>query len=151
MEANPNQADQSPEISLEPNAKELAAMEERVSADAIARMKSNEASAEKGVQAESTNILGLAAQGREKLLAQMRQHTEANKPKEYVPPPMTERQLSQRELEFAAGRKSQERAVAQEAGRPQPKQDVSEGFTTPVHRPGDFVPGINSKDPAITR
>lgn len=56
---------------------------------------------------------------------------------EYVPPPRTERQQAQLEAEMAAGRRATERATAQQAVRPQPVRDRTEGTNTPVYRPGD--------------
>lgn len=67
-------------------------------------------------------------------------------PAEPAPPPaMTERQKSQIELEMEAGRRAVARHAAQAAHRPQPKPDPTEGKTTPVFRPEDYVPNLNSK------
>ncbi len=89
---------------------------------------------------EFVSIAGLAAQGREKLLDALRAHAEKPKPV-YVPPPMTERQLSAREQELEAGRNAVARAKAQADARPQPAADpVKEGFSTKVYRPGQSVP-----------
>ena len=91
----------------------------------------------------------LASQGHDALLEAFRKHREKPVPV-YTPPPLTERQLSARELEFEAGRKSVARAAAQQASRPVPPRDPAE-ITTPVFRPGDHVPGMYSKDPAASR
>lgn len=147
MEANPNQTEQAPEpIAL--TAKEEAAAEERQAAAAIAAREAQNASAPPD---DEVNIVNLASKGYDALHEAMRK-VNAHKPKPYVPPPMTARQLSNREEELEAGRRAVARATEQLANRPAPPNEVvKEGFTTPMHRPNDFVPGINSKDPAITR
>jgi hypothetical protein len=126
-----------------PTAKEMAAVEEINAARIKKQVELEQAEAERQ-NAEPVSIIGLAAQGREVLLEQLRQHAERSKPKEYVPPPRTERQMTQLQEELEAGRRTQQRAEAQQASRPVPKKDVSEGFTTPAYRPGDLVP-----DPTI--
>jgi hypothetical protein len=86
------------------------------------------------------------AQGYEGLEAQMKRQAEAAKPREYVPPPRTARQMSALEEELEAGRKTQQRAQAQleEAQRLRAAhaaaEAAKEGFTTPVYRPNDLVP-----------
>lgn len=146
QEASPEaQAEQN-----EPTAKALAQAEEANIARALALSRKNQEEAAAAGQ-EPVSIIGLAAQGREALLDGLRQHNERAKPVEYIPPPRTPRQMAQLEAELAAGRKTQQRAAEQLAHRPAPERDRNEGLTTPVHRPGDFVPGLNSKDPAITR
>lgn len=59
--------------------------------------------------------------------------------KEYVPPPRTERQMSQLEEELEAGRRRVAFNEAQQAARPpRPKAEVAaEGSTVPVMRPND--------------
>lgn len=71
----------------------------------------------------------------------------ANQPPPPPPPPpeMTQRQRTQIELEMEAGRKAVARHTAQQAHRPQPKPDPTEGKTTPVFRPEDYIPNLNSK------
>lgn len=119
-----------------PTAKEIAALE---AASANQRRADIAAMAQQG---EPVSLLNVAAKGRDALAEQFREHARktAENKKAYVPPPMTERQLSNREEEMAAGRKAVERAQAQKDSRPMPKADVKEGFTTPVYRPGDVVP-----------
>lgn len=101
-------------------------------------------------QQEPVSVIGLAAQGMDVLHDALRKHAAQTAPKPYTPPPMTERQLSQREAELEAGRRAQQKAQAQFDSRPIEKPAPNEGFTTPVHRPGDFVPNLNSRDPAIS-
>ena len=74
----------------------------------------------------------------------------ANQPPPPPPPPpqMSARQRSQIEEEMEAGRRSVARHAAQQASRPQPKPDPTEGKTTPVFRPEDYVPNMNSKSDA---
>lgn len=85
-------------------------------------------------------IIELAAGGYEELHAAMKRHGE-NKPKEYIPPPRTERQMSQLEEELEAGRRAQQKAQAQYDSRPILQADPhKEGFTTPVYRPDGMVP-----------
>jgi len=112
--------------------------EEKIMADKI---KAAEAVGDKNVEPEEfVSIAGLAAQGREKLLDTLRAHADKPKPV-YVPPPMTERQLSAREQELEAGRRAVKKAEEQLALRPQPVADPkTEGFSTPAHRPNNMVP-----------
>lgn len=134
MEANPNQAAPSAE-KTGPTDKERAALEEQQSASAHAAAKAADEHSE-----EPLKIVNLAGKGYDELHDAMRKAAEANRKKEYVPPPMTERQLSLREEELEAGRRAVARAKEQQANRPAPKADLKEGFTTPVHRPGNVVP-----------
>jgi hypothetical protein len=132
--------DKSPEASAEligPTAKQLAAAEEE---NAVRARKLIELQNEQGASQEPVSVIGLAAQGREALLEGLRQHAARSKPKEYVPPPRTERQMSALEEELEAGRRAQQKAEAQQASRPVPPADPKEGFTTPAYRPGDRVP-----------
>lgn len=64
------------------------------------------------------------------------------------PPEMTQRQRTQIEEEMEAGRRAVSRHAAQQANRPQPKPEPTEGKTTPVFRPEDYVPNMNSKSDA---
>jgi hypothetical protein len=134
--------DKSPEASAEPitltgTSKQLAAAEEE---NAVRARKLIELQNAQGTEAEPVSVIGLAAQGREALLEGLRQHAERSKPKEYVPPPRTERQMSALEEELEAGRKAQQKAEAQQASRPVPARDPAEGSSVPVYRPGDMVP-----------
>lgn len=56
--------------------------------------------------------------------------------------PATPRQLNQTQLEMAAGQRAVARHQQQEAARPRPvvKPDPTQGTTTPVFRPADYVP-----------
>lgn len=84
-------------------------------------------------------LVSVMAKGRAYLEQKFREH--AAKPKvEYVPPPMTAGMRERIEEEQAAGRRVVEKHAAQQAARPAPPRDPSEGFTTPVYRPGDVVP-----------
>lgn len=148
MEANQEQPTQADQGAFGLSAKELAAAEEARSAQLKQATDKEQAEAATANQ-EPVSIIGLAAQGREVLLDALRRHNERAKPKEYVPPARTARQQETLEAELAAGRRTQEKAEAQQASRPPPEKSRNEGFTTPVHRPGDFVPNLNSRDPAI--
>jgi hypothetical protein len=140
QEASQEKAPPEAEAQIGPTAKEMAAVEELNSARIKAQVARDQEAAEAKAQ-EPVSIIGLAAQGREVLLDQLRQHAERTKPKEYVPPPRTARQMSQLEEELEAGRRSQARAQAQYDARPVEKADLNkEGFTSPVYRPNDMVP-----------
>jgi hypothetical protein len=67
----------------------------------------------------------------------------------YVPPAPTERQQTTIDAEMAAGQRRVAHFAAIERARVQLAPNPNEPVNTPVHRPADFVPGINSKDPAI--
>jgi len=117
------------------------ALDEQVAAAMEGRPTSN---APVEIPEPEISLAAIASQGRDALLEAMRKHAE-KKPAPYVPPPMTERQLSRREEELEAGRRAVARAQAQQAMRPVPTEDrTKEGYTTPVYRPGDAVP-----DPTI--
>lgn len=96
------------------------------------------------------SIAGLASQGRDRLLDTLRDHRlrQQHEAEAYKPPPMTERQMSQTQLEMEAGRAAQQRHQEMQDAAPARPRDKSEGYSTPVHRPNNFVPGINSRDPA---
>jgi hypothetical protein len=135
-----DQAEQTKEAQAEPigpTAKQLAAAEEE---NAVRARRLIELQNSQGTEPQPVSVIGLAAQGREALLEGLRQHAAHSKPKEYVPPPRTARQMSQLEEELEAGRRSQEKAQAQLDARPIPPRDPKEGFTTPVFRPNDVVP-----------
>lgn len=123
--------------------REAAALEEQLAAERIAQARAmNEAAAEaKPAPAPEETMGSLASKGRDALLERLRaREAEKNVPS-YVPPPRTERQLSQLELEMEAGRRAVAKHQAQLAARPNPPANhVKEGFSTPVYRPGDVVP-----------
>lgn len=123
---------------IELTAKQMAEAEAVNAQRARALMEQRNAEAEKSE--EPVSIIGLAAQGREVLLDGLRKHAEQSKPKEYIPPPRTPRQMEALQEELEAGRRAQQRAQDQLAARPAPERDPNEGFTNPVHRPGDVVP-----------
>lgn len=65
----------------------------------------------------------------------------SNKPKPApVPPPIPPALLDQRHAEMEAGRKMVAHHNSLKALRPQPKANSNEGTTTPVFRPGDYIP-----------
>lgn len=133
---------------IELTAKQLAAVEEANAARVIAQQKADEqrAAAEKPPE----TIIGLAAQGREVLLDRLRAHAAKEKKPDYVPPPMTDRQKSALQEEMQAGARAVAKAQAQSHRASHPLlPQPNEPLTTPVHRPGEFVPGLNSKDPAL--
>lgn len=142
MEKNDSPAATTAEASAEPTgptAKEMAAAEEQNLARVKAIIERQQAEAEARA-VEPISIIGLAAQGMDALHDAIRQHNEQSAVKEYIPPPRTERQMSQLEAELEAGRRAQQKAEAQQAARPVPPRDPNEGFTNPVHRPNDMVP-----------
>ncbi len=71
-----------------------------------------------------------------------------NKPKE-VPPPAQRTAAMDKQLneEIEAGRAAVARAEAQKVNRVPPPPDLTVGFQ--VHRPGNFVPGMFSRDPSM--
>ena len=72
-----------------------------------------------------------------------------NQPKpEYVPPKPTPRQAEKIKQEMEAGAKRTAYFQEQEKLRQQIPPDPNEPTNTPVFRPKEFVPNINSKDPA---
>lgn len=64
------------------------------------------------------------------------------KPPVYVAPPLPPGIAEKTRLEIEEGRKRNAMAEEAKATRPQPKPDKTEGTTTPVFRPGDFVPNM---------
>lgn len=122
-----------------PTAKALAEAEEQNMARRVALAKQNQEEAEKG-EMLSQSTLSAAAKGRDALKQAFEAQKERNKPKPYVPPPRTERQMTALQEELEAGRRTQAKAQEQYDNRPQPTPDPNEGFTTPVHRPNDAVP-----------
>lgn len=134
------------EVQTGPTAKEMAAAEEAnlARAKAIIDRQQEQAAAQAGEDTRPT-LIGLAAQGMDALHDAIRAASEVN-PEPYIPPPRTERQMTQLEQELEAGRRAGLRAAEQaEIGRVararQTAEDkAKEGFTTPVYRPDDMVP-----------
>jgi hypothetical protein len=144
--------DQAPEASPEaagPTAKQLAAIEEENASRLIRQANANAQRAEHEQPAEK--LIGLAAQGRQVLMDKLRAHAQKPPAPPYVPPPMTERQKQQLKEEMEAGAKRVAVAAASQirASHPTLPQTPDDQRITPVHRPGEFVPGLNSKDPLI--
>lgn len=133
-----------------PTAKEMAAIEELNSARIKAQIEREQAIAE-GAARETPTLIEVAAQGMDALHEALRQRSQ-EAPPPYVPPPRTERQMSQLQEELEAGRRAQQRAEAQQASRPVEKADLNkEGFTTPAYRPNNMVPDpVTGKLGAIT-
>ena len=150
----PTDQDQAEQTKVEeapgPTAKQMALVEEANAKRVVDQMRANELRAERENRPVE-NLLGLAAKGRDALLQGLRKHTQEAAPPPYVPPPMTDRQKMALREEMEAGAKAVAKAAAQRAHHPTlpPPKDNNEGLTNPVHRPGDFVPGLFSKDPAI--
>lgn len=86
-------------------------------------------------------IAEAASRGRDGLREALakRQKQIADEPK-YTPPPRTERQMSALEAEMDAGRRANARHAAQQAARPAPPADKTEGSVTPVKVDGTHVP-----------
>ncbi len=139
QEKNPAKAREETVDPSELTAKALAAAEEQNSLR-LKKLKDREQALAAEADEEPVSIIGLAAQGREVLLEELRAHAAKTKPAEYIPPPRTPRQMQALQEELEAGRQSQAKAQAQFDSRPVPKKDVSEGFTVPVYRPNDMVP-----------
>lgn len=134
------------EVQTGPTAKEMAAAEEANLARAKAIIdRQQEQAAAQAVEDTRPTLIGLAAQGMDALHDAIRAASEV-KPEPYIPPPRTERQMTQLEQELEAGRRAGLRAAEQaEIGRVararQAAEDkAKEGFTTPVYRPDDMVP-----------
>lgn len=138
------------EVQSGPTAKEMAAVEEINSARIKAQIEREQAVAENSAR-ESPTLIEVAAQGMDALHAAILARSQ-EVPPPYVPPPRTERQMSQLQEELEAGRRAQQRAEAQQASRPVEKTDMGkEGFTTPVYRPDNMVPDpMTGKMGAIT-
>lgn len=71
----------------------------------------------------------------------------AAKPVEQAPPAPSPRQAERTNAELEAGRRRVAYAAEQASNRPRVVRDKTEGSTTPVYRPGDHVPNLDSKDP----
>lgn len=126
------------EVQAGPTAKEMAQVEEINAARNKARIEREQALAE--AKPEGPTLIEVAAQGMD-ALHQAIQLRSQEMPPPYVPPARTERQMAQLQEELDAGRRTQQRAEAQQASRPVEKADVGkEGFTTPVYRPDNMVP-----------
>lgn len=121
----------------EPTAKQMAEMEALNAERARKQVELHNAAAER---ADPVPIADIAARGYDALHEAFRRHNEQNKPKEYVPPPRTERQMTALQEELEAGRRTQARAQAQQDARPPTPPNPNEGFTTPAYRPGNLVP-----------
>jgi hypothetical protein len=65
-------------------------------------------------------------------------------------PQRTERQQQTLEAEIAAGKRRLAHFEAQEKARKQIPPDPNDPKPTPVFRPKEFVPDINSKDPSLS-
>ena len=131
-----------------PTAKEMAAAEEQNAARRKALIERQQRMAEAGV-VDDVPLVSVAAQGMDALHPAIQ--ARSNIPVEpYIPPPRTERQMTQLEAELAAGRRAQQRAQAQQdianeaRARAAAEEAAKNGFTTPVYRPNDVVP-----DPTI--
>lgn len=137
-----------------PTAKQMAKVEEENSARII-QQKVREADIAAREAAEPVSLIGTAAKGRQALMDQLREHAQKAPAPPYVPPPMTARQKTALQEEMAAGARAVEKAQAQQIRPGHPllpsieQSQGKEGVTNPVHRPGDFVPGMNSRDPAL--
>ncbi len=59
------------------------------------------------------------------------------------PQPATNRQLERTRLEIEAGQRRVAANEAQAKLRPQPVREASDGTTTPVFRPQDYVPNMD--------
>lgn len=125
-------------------AKQMAAAEEQNQVRRLALANQAEAPPEP----EATSIMEVASRGYDALQEAFAKHN-AKKPKEYVPPPRTERQMSALQEELEAGRRRVAQNEEQLASRTQPKPEpAKEGFTTPVYRPGDMVPDPTINSPS---
>ncbi len=81
---------------------------------------------------------------------QKRLNESRNKPVVVQPPQApTARQQDTINAEIAAGQRRVAHFAAQDKARVPLPPDPKEPINTPVYRPADFVPDINSKDPAI--
>lgn len=133
-----------------PTAKEMAAAEEANALRVKQRIEREQTQAE---PVPEQNILSLAAQGMDVLHEAIRRHSNQPTHPDYAPPPRTPRQMEALREELEAGARASARAkeqqlIAQAARAKAAAEDrAKEGFTTPVHRPGDVVP--DPKVPAL--
>lgn len=67
----------------------------------------------------------------------------AEKPPEYVAPPVPQGILDKTRLEQEEGKRQNARQAAERSAALPPKVDKSEGTTDPVYRPGDYVPNMD--------
>jgi hypothetical protein len=85
----------------------------------------------------------------EQILASRRKLAE-EQARPHVPAQRTERQQQTLDAEIAAGRRRLAHFEAQEKARQQIPPDPNDPKPTPVFRPKEFVPDINSKDPSLS-
>src|ERR1017187_2285146 len=60
----------------------------------------------------------------------------------YIPPPVPPAVAAHTQLEMAEGAKRVALSVEAQKARPVPKRDASQGTSTPVYRPKDYVPNM---------
>jgi hypothetical protein len=152
VETNPHTQEKSMEASMEKTedkpsemmqqtpgltAKQMAEAEEQNAA----RMQRLIAMQQESPAAEPVKIAEVASRGYDALHEQFRRHNEMSKPKPYVPPPRTQRQMDALREEMEAGARRSALAAEQAvAAKPVKVDGNKEGFTTPVYRPNDIVP-----------
>lgn len=136
---------QEAQVEQGPTAKEMAAAEEQNALRQKALSEQLQRQMEAAAKPEEPPMVSIAAEGIDALHAAIQ--ARSNIPKEeYVPPPRTERQMTQLEAELAAGAAAQKRAQAQQdianeaRARAAAEERAKEGFTNPVYRPNDMVP-----------
>lgn len=130
--------EKTPEV-IEPTAKQMAE-EEAINAERARKLIELRNNEKAQADAPEVTLIEVASRGYDALHEAFARHNETSKPKEYVPPPRTPRQMSVLQEELEAGRQAQARAQAQLDARPPPERDPNEGFTNPVYRPGTVVP-----------
>jgi hypothetical protein len=69
----------------------------------------------------------------------------------YTPPPPPAQIAEQTRLEMAEGARRVALAAEAQKVRPAPKRDPSQGTTTPVYRPKDYVPNMKQGTDAILK
>jgi len=69
----------------------------------------------------------------------------------YVPPPVPQAIATQTQLEMAEGAKRVALATEAQKNRPVPKRDPSQGTSTPVYRPKDYVPNMKQGTDAVLK
>jgi histidinol dehydrogenase len=141
MEASTEKTEDKPSEMIERptglTAKQMAEQEELNAA----RMQKMIAAQQDSPASEPVKIAEVASRGYDALHEQFRRHNEMSKPKPYVPPPRTQRQMDALREEMEAGAKTSARAAEQLAAAKPVKPDGNkEGFTTPVYRPNNVVP-----------
>lgn len=139
---------EAPELTM--TAKQMAAAEEENSRRALEISKQQN----QPPPPESPPLVELLDKGIDAIDEAMRAHNMRAQLPNYVPPPRTDRQMTQLEEELEAGRQAGMRAaeqqrVNQEArARAAAEERAKQGFTTPVHRPGDAVPDPTKPAPS---